>query len=162
MKNLSKNKKISLIFIALTVFVTLFIFSNSLRNGEESSKQSGFVVTIVETMAKMIGIDFDKSSLSHFIRKFGHFSEYFLLGAISALAIYFWFEQKKLIVFAPIYSLIVALCDEFICQNMTPGRSPQYTDVLIDFCGTLFAIFICWSVLTFIAKKKTKQLFKNG
>lgn len=140
----------------LTVFTTVFIFSNSLRVGEESSKQSDGIVKIVEAMAKFAGIDFDRTSLSHFIRKLGHFTEYFLLGAVSASAIASWFESRKFIVFAPIYSLIVAICDEFIFQRITEGRGPQWTDVLIDFCGSVVAVAVIFIIFTFTAKKIKK------
>lgn len=156
MKNLSKNKNIALIFAVLAVLATLFIFSNSLKVGEESSEQSNVIVDIIESIAEKVGITFDRPALSHFIRKLAHFSEYFLLSALSATAITLWFDNRKSIVFAPIYSLIVAICDEFVFQRITDGRSPQWTDVLIDFGGALSAMTAVL-IIFMIIKNKSKN-----
>lgn len=131
-----KRKIYSIIFGGLTLFFTLFIFWNSLRTGEESGAQSDAVVDIAKKFLGLFGLTVEDYSLGVFIRKAAHFSEYFLLSICASLFI-INIISRRFTVAAPFYCGIVAVCDEFIMQMSTAGRSPQWTDVLFDFCGAL-------------------------
>jgi len=145
---MSRNKK-ALIFALLTLFVTLFIFGNSLRSGEESAEQSGFFVDILNNVLETVNIHPNYDSISFFIRKAAHFSEYFLLSALAAMGIFLATTKKQFIFISPLYSFIIAVCDEFICQAMTEGRGPQWTDVMIDTSGALIAALILFLIIHF-------------
>ncbi len=148
-----KKKSTAIISAVLIVALTVFIFFNSLQNGEESGNQSDLIVDIVNRVLNFFGISADIYTLGVIIRKTAHFAEYFLLG-LTATVFLSSFENKKLYPLSPTYCLIVATCDEFIMQMFTEGRAPQWTDVLIDFCGALTAMF---AVAVFLKIKEKRK-----
>ncbi len=118
------------IFGTLTLFITVFIFWNSLQTGEESGKMSDIAVDFVKPVLEFFGITVKDNSLGVFVRKLAHYSEYFVLGTSFALCL-LSLINRRFICLSPIYCAVVAVCDEFIMQMATSGRSPQWTDVLI-------------------------------
>ncbi len=148
-----KRKIYSALFGGLTLFFTLFIFWNSLQTGEESGAQSDAVADLAKKFLGFFGITIEDYSLGVFIRKAAHFSEYFLLCICASLFI-INITSRRFSFAAPIYCGIVAICDEFIMQMSTSGRSPQWTDVLIDFCGALVGLGILISILGLKKKKR--------
>lgn len=153
---MNKKTRNTIIFGVLTVALTVFIFTNSLRPGDDSSAQSDIITNIAENILNFFGISLDYSSLSHFIRKLAHFSEYFILGIVSSLFLK-QFKNKFLIILSPVYCFIVAVCDEFIMQAITEGRGPMWFDVLIDSSGAIFALLVVLSVYFLINLKSTKK-----
>ena len=138
---INKKKTYAVIFAVLTLLITLFIFSNSLKDGVNSAKQSDFAVDIINNLLDFFGISADVYTLGVIIRKLAHFLEYFVLGLTSCIFLS-GFKNKVWLAVSPIYCLAVAICDEFVMQAATSGRAPQWTDVLIDLCGALFALGI--------------------
>ena len=153
MRNKQKTRRI--IFLFLTAAFTIFIFANSLTVGEQSAKQSNFIVDIVLSAFNLVGIKADADLLFVLIRKLAHFSEYFVLGLLAFFALYNP-SKRKITFFAPIYCLLVAVADEFIMQRITEGRSPQLTDVLIDFSGVVFGLLTVACILYLKTKKSNK------
>ena len=153
MRNRQKIRRI--VFLFLTAAFTIFIFANSLTVGEESAKQSNFVLDIVLSVLSFFGIKADADLLFVLIRKLAHFSEYFVLGLLAFFALYNP-SKRKITFFAPLYCLLVAVADEFIMQRITEGRSPQITDVLIDFAGVVFGLLIVFGVIYLRTKKSNK------
>ena len=149
-KNTSHSKKTPIIFAVITIAITVFIFVNSLQNGEESAKQSDFFVNIINPILNFFGIHADIHTVGVIVRKAAHFTEYFVLCACATVGINA-FNNKKLRFVAPIYSLAVAFTDEFVMQMLTDGRAPQFTDVLIDFSGALIGFF---AVLLILKRRK--------
>ncbi len=149
---MSNNKK-ALIFAVLTFCATMFVFGNSLKVGTESAKQSGFFVDILNNALDTVGIHPKYDTISFLIRKGAHFTEYFLLSGLAAAAIYFATSNKALIFAAPVYSFVVAVCDEFIMQARTSGRSPQWKDVFIDTSGAFLAAIILFLIIYFRKRK---------
>ncbi len=147
------NKRLSIIFAVLTVLMTVFVFSNSLKIGTESAKQSGFFTDILNNALDSIGMHPEYETLSFFIRKGAHFTEYFILGGLAATSIYFATANAPLVFIAPLYTFIIAVCDEFIFQRMTDGRGPQWKDVFIDLSGALTAVLILFLIIHFKKKK---------
>lgn len=140
-----KNKKaLTVVYLVLTIALTVFIFSNSLDNGEESGKKSDFVVDCFTSLLGWFGIEADEYVLGVIIRKLAHFTEYFVLGVTSSLFV-INILCKRHIYISPAYCLLTAFCDEFVMQMMTDGRAPRFTDVLIDFSGVLLAVgLVCF------------------
>lgn len=85
----------------------------------------------------------------HVIRKSAHFLEY---GILSAL----WFRalrvglptlwQIRWALVGLVISLCVAILDE-VHQSFVPSRTSSARDVLLDFCGALFAQILIWYAL---------------
>ena len=88
--------------------------------------------------------------LLHFlVRKSAHFTEYAILSALwfRALRVHLtslWRVRWALI--GLIVSLLVAILDE-VHQSFVPSRTSDARDVLLDFCGALFAQLLIWYAL---------------
>lgn len=151
-----RRRNYAVIFGALTLFLTLFIFWNSLQSGEESGAQSDFVVDIVKKLFGFLGITVKDYNLGVFIRKTAHFSEYLVLCIATSLFIINTFSRRFSPV-APVYCGIVAVCDEFVMQMSTAGRSPQWTDVLIDVAGALTGLLILLFIIWYRNRTATRR-----
>ena len=160
-------RKIALIILILLCVVwTAFIFSNSLKDGLESSKQSSNVTEKVNQVASAIGID---REISHGqVRNMAHFGEFAILSVLTsatvAVAIYPK-AKKKLLLSLPLCASSVPLCfvlasiDELL-QKLSDGRASQFSDVLLDtlgaLCGT--AVFVCgYLIYILILKYKNER-----
>lgn len=140
--------------IALGILV--FIFSNSLKDGPESMKQSNVIVEIVEAIVDP-NHELEEGLVSTVVRKAAHFTEFFMLGlSLRMMFIYVTRLTKKEIWVLPFFlCLLSAVTDEFI-QSFT-GRTSAVGDVLIDFSGSSLAILIVTAIML-IAKAKTKKI----
>ncbi len=130
------NKRKRIIAWSLIIFWMAFIFFMSSQPGEVSSKQSNFVVILLN----MFGIDLNSrfGELSTFIiRKGAHFTEYMILYFLSFNLLRLYINRKK----AYIYSLIIVFgyaCSDEFHQLFVEGRSGQFKDVIIDTSGGVF------------------------
>jgi len=147
------NKTINKKFVkwkCLTVAWIMVIFSFSMQSGDESSELSGGIVA--EIVELVFGGEFQYvEELEFFIRKFAHFTEYFILGALVMLTAKqtHRFEHVVMSVFASmLVCVLVASCDETI-QLFSSGRAGQVKDVVLDSCGAL-----CGVVESRMVKKK--------
>lgn len=116
-----------------TLFIMALIFVFSSQNSDQSSKSSGFIVMLVKLLGDFENIEF-------IVRKMAHFSIYAALG----LSIYqtlktYPLKSKYIFIFSLIFCFLYACSDEFH-QSFSPGRSPQFSDVLIDTSGSLLMI----------------------
>ncbi len=129
---------------------TVFIFSRSAKSGVESSAESGAVLALVDRFFDLFGVEWLPSE--RFLRKLGHFAEYFILGALALPSVRLLWNR-----FAPLwacgYAAAIALLDEFLIQSLSVGRGPSFFDVLIDLSGASAAILLLWG-LTWTLKKK--------
>ena len=141
------------IFGLSTLFITLFIFWNSLQTGEESGKMSDVFVDSFKRFLGFFGITIEEHTLGVLVRKAAHFSEYFVLGASFSMFLVN-LADKRFIFFSPLYCGGVAICDEFIMQMATSGRSPQWTDVLIDFGGGVTSLLVLILGIRLATKKQ--------
>lgn len=126
------------IWTAILILYILFIFSNSLTPGDESSSQSGFVLELAKRCLAAVGLG-NVGITEHFIRKLAHFSEYFILGALIVHVIRGFYDGAAGLSWVPVWLLagvLVPLCDE-TCQLFTDGRSGQISDVWLDISGML-------------------------
>lgn len=93
-----------------------------------------------------------------FVRKAAHFSEFGLLGFLSAcllLVISAVFRKLKLwlTLTAPaVFTLLYAISDEV--HQIFSNRGPRVTDVLIDFSGAVCGILLVHGIAYLIARKK--------
>jgi len=114
-----------------------------------SAKHTGEILRAV--LAWTIGqLDAATFGLLHFlIRKSAHFTEYAILSAL-------WFRALRVRLSSPwriqwallgvVISVTVAVLDEWH-QSFVPSRTSSADDVLLDFCGALFAQLVIWYAL---------------
>ena len=133
---MKKNK-----YLILTILWMIFIFVMSQTPGNDSSKQSNFIVDIIIHI-----LPITRDTLSFIVRKCAHMTEY----AILAFLIY------KTIVHIEksfIFTFLYACTDEFH-QLFIAGRAGQFRDVCIDSTGALIMILIIY----IINKRKDKKI----
>jgi VanZ family protein len=151
---MKENRKFAkLLFTILTICFIAFIFSNSLFSGTESGKQSSFVLKLVNQFFAHIGIT--ATVTEHFIRKLGHFTEYFMLGSLLTLTVRMYARKPLKHIFTELFILsIVPEIDECI-QSFTPGRGPSVIDVMIDFSGGLTGLMVLLLIINLIDSIRT-------
>ncbi|MGG5460095.1 VanZ family protein [Clostridium sp. B9] len=135
------NKRKKIIAWVLMLLWMVFIFFMSNQPGEVSSKQSDFVVVLMN----MLGLDLSKfGDLATFvIRKGAHFTEYMILYLLVFNVIRFYVKSKL----GYIYSLMIVFgyaCSDEFHQLFVDGRSGQFTDVLIDTSGGTFGMMVIY------------------
>ena len=110
--------------------------------GTLSAQESGFLWDLIKGILPF---------MSHaFLRKLGHFAEYAVLGGMLSATLnreaallrprflQGLSEELRRLWLPGLVSLLAAAVDEGIIQRLTPGRSGQLSDVLIDLGGALF------------------------
>ncbi len=151
-----KNRVCFAIFAIITVGFTAFIFSNSLQVAEESTQSSDYFVSAITALLDRLGGFVDYDTLSFIVRKIGHFAEYTILALLASATIYFGFNKNVYLVFSPIYCLLTAIVDEFVCQRITEGRSPEWRDILIDSTGAILGT-VAVLLLIILLKKRSRK-----
>lgn len=154
---MNKKKIAAILLILAATAITIFIFSNSAKAAEDSRNQSAGIVEKAADLLEKAGLTVNTDDLSFYVRKFGHFSEYFLLSALISPAVALTFENKKLIALAPVYCFAVAVIDEFAVQASAAGRSPEWRDCFIDLGGALSAVLLTAVILYIIKRKKSNS-----
>lgn len=125
------------------------IFMNSLLPGEVSSRQSGFVVNVLNRFFGLFNYEPDVDELSSIIRMVAHFIEFAVLGFFIRIEMNQKPYQSYLML---IFGFSIALIDELI-QLGVPGRAFQLTDLLIDWSGVVLGIIIASFYFKIISKK---------
>ena len=134
MQNNTLKEKAHWAFIFLYI---LWIFSNSLMNGNISSSTSGSITRQILAFLAFFGINPGYDVFHHFIRKLAHFLEYSLLGFLTTLSIFrksLFSSEKMTWIFI---CILTPLLDETL-QLFVPGRTGALTDSLLDMCGCVF------------------------
>lgn len=156
--DLKSKRGILFAVYCLVIILTLaFIFSNSILSKEDSSKQSGFLSSLMKPLLDPFG-NLSADQFEHIIRKLAHFSEFALLGFEFALLAFHVSEGFKLrdAVYSAFAGLLCANTDEFL--QLFTGRGSMVSDVFIDFCGALCGIAVGYAVaLTAKALRKKKK-----
>lgn len=126
----------------------VFIFYNSMQNGAESGLRSQEVVTVINNQLAQHNVTWRASE--HFVRKAAHITEYLLLGFFLMLGLRVYTKRVISHISWPLFlALFIAVCDEFL-QGSSAGRSPQLTDVGIDFIGAGTGIVIALFILLLV------------
>lgn len=164
MRKPTKRQVIALLLILCTLGAQLFIFSNSLKGGDESAKQSGAVVEVVrpsvEQILPAVKVEPTEDNVVRFVRKAAHFLEFALLGFLCCVTARYFTKKKSVFLTVPFgYCVLTALADEGI-QLFSQGRAGRFTDVLIDsggaLTGLLFA-FGCIALAGWIKNRKKEK-----
>ena len=153
------------IFTIAVAGCILFIFSNSLEIGPESSARSQAVMRYMNAILDRIGLG---PVSEHTIRKLAHFAEYCLEGLLLTLCLRVYTRRFVRHISWPLLGgLLTAVTDETI-QRYVAGRSSQVTDVWIDFAGvvagmlvSLVLLLIVRVVTTFYSIKKENRRLRQ-
>ena len=133
-----KNK--SLLFSALAVLATAFIFYNSLQTAPESAQSSALIVDFIINCFNAINRHLDYNTITVLVRKLAHIIEYFIQGTFISLS-YFYGKGRFAgrVINVMFFGLLTACIDEYI-QGYVSGRGSMIIDVWIDFAGILLAV----------------------
>lgn len=125
------------ILLGLIVF---FIWDNSMQNGGSSD---GFSLIFAETFAHIVnklGFHGNIWTLNRIVRKLAHLTEFTILGGVLYTILRRYITYGTVIKTIGLGMLIASL-DEFI-QLFSPGRSSQFSDVVIDTIGVVIGIVL--------------------
>lgn len=138
-----------LAWLALFVWMAV-IFYFSHQSGDVSTQISDGVLNTVLSFLPNL---FDYAFFSYIIRKFAHFTEYFILEIlVYHLMNQYRFVSKKEFIWMILFCVIYAISDEFH-QLFIGGRSPKIFDVMIDSLGSCCAL----ALLSFKTKNKSYE-----
>lgn len=155
-----KEKKQVVLRVVMTAITALFIawiYSNSLKNADASTEQSGKVLSLLRAVFAFLFPHSDVVVSMHFVRKAAHFCEYALLGFLLFYTLKsYTIKTIFSCVIAFFSSVVVAFSDEGL-QFFSEGRAPALLDVAIDSSGGLVGVsvaFVLFFVIVAIVNKK--------
>ena len=171
MKLSKKYLIFTIIICVLAVAINAYIIMHSCLDAAESTKASSGVVEVseevVNTVAPGTVTPENHDSFATFIRKaFGHFGLFVISGLLSPLALYLvinpfkWSKHFLNVIIGLVFGLIIAATTEII-QLSVPGRSGEFTDVMIDFSGYILGALIVGLILFLVFKKMRKKADLN-
>ncbi|XOQ14666.1 MAG: VanZ family protein [Shouchella clausii] len=135
---------------------TIFLLSHQPAN--DSSKLSlGLLDFFMQSLSALAPqVEMHADALHTVVRKGAHFGAYFILGILMLNGLrQVGGRRVKSAVLALCFCFLYAVTDE-IHQLFIPGRSGQFTDVLIDTAGAAAGIGIFLLVL-YLFRKNVKQ-----
>ena len=144
-----------ILYILLGIIV-FFIWDNSMQNGGSSD---GFSLLFAETFVPIVnklGFHGNIWTLNRIVRKLAHLTEFTILGSVLYTILRRYITYGTVIKTIGLGMLIASL-DEFI-QLFSPGRSSQFSDILIDTVGVVIGILVVKLVYYIRYKRST---FKN-
>ena len=133
-----------------------FIWDNSMQNGGSSD---GFSLLFAETLtpiANKLGFHGNIWTLNRIVRKLAHLTEFTILGGV-LYAILRRYINYGTVLKTTGLGMAIAILDEFI-QRFSPGRSSQFSDILIDTVGVVIGILVVKLVYNIRYKRST---YKN-
>ncbi|MBE7056984.1 MAG: hypothetical protein E7388_06055 [Ruminococcaceae bacterium] len=156
MKKFFSNKKYIVLFVILTIFVTMFIFSNSLKNIDDSTSDSNWVIAFVTPFFEIF-TDTEKIDMHYVVRKCAHLTEFAALGfSVSGLVEETKKKYNKTYYGAGLfYGLLIAVTDEYI-QSFS-DRTSSVKDVMIDFTGFVIGTLVCLFFYVIIRRTSRKK-----
>lgn len=155
MKFCSKRILVARIILSvLTLFLVIFIFSNSAQTAQVSSNSSGRIVDFLNYICSALHLQFTFSQ--EIVRTMAHFAEFGLLGILALLTSLSFFGIKaKTLIISVAGSSLTAVADECV-QLFSEGRAFQFSDLIIDFAGLLSGIVSIFLVALLVNNQKTK------
>ena len=107
-------------------------------------------------IANKLGFHGNIWTLNRIVRKLAHLTEFTILGGVLYTILRRYITYGTVIKTIGLGMLIASL-DEFI-QRFSPGRSSQFSDILIDTVGVVIGILVVKLVYNIRYKRST---FKN-
>jgi VanZ family protein len=150
------NNKRNKVFLILSIIMTLIIWINSFLPADLSAAQSGWVVGLVQSILNVVNIDIGVDTLSLWIRKLAHFTEFMILGILWFFTIHGHQNlMKKSILYVMMIAVSTAIIDETI-QLFSEGRAFAVLDIGIDTLGVIFGLFLCFIFIKLFHKKENQ------
>ncbi len=156
---MTKRNTRQIVAVILLVLTTIFVWNRSMQSGEVSSAESGWVQSV---LVAVFGPGFADTFWYTYIRKVGHFAEYTLLG-IEWWAVRGAYDRRGAVRWLVwVAGTLTATVDEQVCQRLTPGRGPQWTDVLLDSAGYATGLLLAVAVTALwrCLKKRREKCIK--
>lgn len=120
----------------------MVIFYLSAQPAATSNQLSkGVTQVVVEVIEMVTPARPTVDGLNHLVRKYAHFSAYFLLGFFTSTALGHDVKGRRRVIYALLFCGLYAISDE-VHQMFVPGRGPQLKDVLIDSAGATIGVFM--------------------
>ena len=158
-----KIKPLSVVVLASTLVCMIFIWYRSTLSAIDSTVESTNVLNFFEVFLRGLGLNVELTDF--IIRKTAHFCEFALLGCLVMWSAYL-LNYKLNINLLPVglVCLTTAIIDEII-QIYSPGRSCQFGDVILDFCGAVAGIvffLLVFAVYRNIINRKVNSYGKGN
>jgi len=138
---------------AILWMALIFLGSTDILSAEQTSR---FLVPFLRWIDPQISLA-ALNMIQVLIRKLGHLTEYAILAALLWRAfgrgITWHLKVSILFLVAWVACAIFAASDEFH-QSFVPSRTASPSDVMIDICGALVGLAICWA----FARRKEIEL----
>jgi len=155
--------RIILSILLLCTFVLIFGFSSQdgEKSGGISQKITQVITSNINSIQELEKIEKEEvlNKIEYVVRKLAHFSIYAVVGILlMGLLCTYEIENNKRILITVIVGMLYAVSDE-IHQGFIPGRSPQFTDVLIDTFGVITGA-LCSMII--LKKRKIYEKKKNS
>lgn len=166
---MKKNTMKRNLLLILIIICIAFIFYNSLKNAEQSIKESNRIALIIEKVVAAIHKGnppenvtyFFKITFGNVLRGCAHFIEFFILGILVMLySDKFRVSVFRRFIFALLFCILIALLDETI-ELFSIGKAFELSDLALDGLGSMAGItLIClvWRIIK--SKKGSKQYGK--
>ena len=147
----------NIVLAVLLVLWLCLIWFHSSRPAEESSKESGWLLSLAHNIFP--------SLTEHALRKLAHVFEYAVLGILSSLLFLLRLKTRNMLHryivlrsggWLIAFGLAVPVIDEAI-QLMTPGRSAEVLDVMIDFGGFAAGTLITSVIFNLAYRRKFRK-----
>ena len=150
-------KVVKICFLVLWMAL-IFYFSNQ-KDVDSSKISDSFIDRTVVKIYKIFNENITKEKENEIIekytypiRKFAHYTLYFILGILSFLVVKDYSINKKLIIYSLLICFLYACSDEFH-QLFIIGRSASIKDVIIDTFGSFCSISIFYIFNKKISKR---------
>lgn len=148
----------------LALAMNVFIIVQSCLNGPRSSESSGILVNLLKSFINFFNKEtINEDNIEAFtgvVRKFiGHFGFFLISGGLTSWSVYLIsgylkkYKHYMGIIFTLCLGLFLAGLTELI-QAFVPDRSPQITDVLIDFGGYILGTAIVLLIVFIHLRRK--------
>ncbi len=170
-QNAYKKIFLRIVLTVLCVLAFAWIFSNSLRSGDSSSKQSQTVVDSIQNAAGVIapdsgianatGKEYEKLHMD--IRTLAHFSEFALLGALLIWCYFSYTNLKRFLIVPFSVAAVTPFVDECL-QTFSGGRAAEIADVAVDALGLgvgMLLAFVSLAVGILVYRKKLQNKMKS-
>lgn len=131
--------KIKYFIPSIIVMSIIFTASHDPASGEKSDIITNLLTKVIYQISNYkLSIE-DKISISFFVRKLAHMTEYFILNISYYYAFNYIFEKKKKNILISFLLTVFYACTDEYHQTFIEGRVGTIKDVFIDSTGALIA-----------------------
>ncbi len=134
-------------FIPSVVMMVLIYWFSAQTASVSSQLSSGFTLRLIRSVDSFFHLNLTEpqtfvllEQLHGLVRKVAHFSEYFLLSLTVFLPFYVYKKRTKKFLYITIVICCLYACTDELHQMFSDGRACQIRDIVIDTCGSAFAM----------------------